>query len=208
MTTTTTATIGTLATTIQHIALTKLVPSPANVRKVNSTAGIGELADSIEAHGLIQNLTVRKAGKGQKFEVVAGARRLAALRLLAKEGRIAKDIDIPCNLLAAERDTEISLAENTQREAMHVVDEVLAYQRLVEDGLPADAIAGRFGQSIVTVRQRLKLASLSPAILDEMRSDAITRPAHWRSATIMRRRRRHGSGARAGVAAPAIFARY
>ncbi|MFC5418142.1 ParB/Srx family N-terminal domain-containing protein [Bosea eneae] len=117
MTTTTTATIGTLTTAFQHIALSKLVPSAANVRKVNSTAGIGELADSIEAHGLIQNLTVRKAGKGQKFEVVAGARRLAALRLLAKEGRIAKNIDIPCNVLAAERDTEISLAENTQREA-------------------------------------------------------------------------------------------
>ncbi|WP_455156157.1 hypothetical protein [Sphingomonas zeae] len=48
-----TAAIGTLATAFQHIALTKLVPSVANVRKVNATAGIGELADSIEAHGLI-----------------------------------------------------------------------------------------------------------------------------------------------------------
>lgn len=65
MTTTTTATIGTLATAFQDIALSRLVPSAANVRKVNSTSGIGELADSIEAHGLIQNLTVRKAGKGQ-----------------------------------------------------------------------------------------------------------------------------------------------
>ena len=108
MTMITTATIGTLATAFQHIALTKLVPSAANVRKVNSTAGIGELANSIEAHGLIQNLTVRKAGKGQKFEVVAGARRLAALRLLAKEGRVAKDIDIPCNVLAAERDAVVA----------------------------------------------------------------------------------------------------
>lgn len=173
-TTITTTAIGTLTTAIQHIALSKLVPSKANVRKVNSTAGIGELADSIEAHGLIQNLTVRKAAKGGKFEVVAGARRLAALRLLAKESRFDKEIDIPCNVLAAERDAEISLAENTQREAMHVVDEVLAYQRLVEDGLPADAIASRFGQSVVTVRQRLKLAALSPRILEAMRADEIT----------------------------------
>ncbi len=173
-TTIATATIGTLATTIQHIRLSKLVPSKANVRKVNSTAGINELADSIEAHGLIQNLTVRKAAKGQKFEVVAGARRLAALRLLAKDGRLDKEIDIPCNVLSAERDAEISLAENTQREAMHVVDEVLAYQRLVADGLPADAIASRFGQSVVTVRQRLKLAALSPEILEAMRADEIT----------------------------------
>ena len=173
-TTITTAAIGTLTTTIQHIALSKLVPSKANVRKVNSSAGIGELTDSIEAHGLIQNLTVRKSSKGQKFEVVAGARRLAALRLLAKEGRFDKAIDIPCNVLAAERDAEISLAENTQRQAMHVVDEVLAYQRLVADGLPADAIASRFGQSVVTVRQRLKLAALSPKILEAMRADEIT----------------------------------
>jgi ParB family chromosome partitioning protein len=173
-TTITTTAIGTLTTVIQHIALSKLVPSKANVRKINATAGVSELADSIEAHGLIQNLTARKAGKGQKFEVVAGARRLAALRLPAKEGRFDKEIDIPCNVLAAERDAEISLAENTQREAMHVVDEVLAYQRLVEDGLPADAIASRFGHSVATVRQRLKLAALSPRILEAMRKDEIT----------------------------------
>ena len=172
-TTIATAAIGTLTTTIQHIALSKLVPSKANVRKVNSTAGISELADSIEAHGLIQNLTVRKAARGQKFEVVAGARRLAALRLLAKEGRFDKEIDIPCNVLAAERDAEISLAENAQREAMHVVDEVLAYQRLVEDGMLTDTIASRFGQSVVTVRQRLKLAALSPRVLEAMRADEI-----------------------------------
>ncbi|MBX9910627.1 MAG: ParB/RepB/Spo0J family partition protein [Beijerinckiaceae bacterium] len=173
-TTITTTAIGTLPTTIQHIALSKLVPSKANVRKVNATAGIGELADSIEAHGLIQNLTVRKAVKGQKFEVVASARRLAALRLLLKQRRFDTDIDIPCNVLAAERDAEISLAENTQREAMHVVDEVQAYQRLVEDGLPADAIASPFGQSLVTVRQHLKLAALPPQILKAMRADEIT----------------------------------
>lgn len=164
---------ATLAAAIQHIALSRLGPSKANVRRVNSTAGIGELADSIEAHGLIQNLTVRRAEKGKKFEVVAGARRLAALRLLVKEGTFAKDIEIPCNVLDAERDTEISLAENTQREPMHVVDEVLAYRKLVGEGLAAETIAARFGQSVVTVRQRLKLANLSPKILDVMRADEI-----------------------------------
>lgn len=173
MTTTIATTPPTLATAIQHIALSRLGPSKANVRRVNSTAGVSELADSIEAHGLIQNLTVRKAAKGQKFEVVAGARRLAALRLLAKEGILTKDIEIPCNVLDAERDTEISLAENTQREPMHVVDEVLAYRKLVEEGLAAETIAARFGQSVGTVRQRLKLANLSPKILDAMRADEI-----------------------------------
>lgn len=164
----------TLAANIRHIPLSKLVPSKANVRRVNSTVGVSELADSIEAHGLIQNLTVRKAKKGDKYEVVAGARRLAALRLLVKEGTFAKDIEIPCNVLDAESDAEISLAENTQREAMHVVDAVLGYRQLAEDGMTPENIAARFGQSVVTVRQRLKLASLSPKILDVMRADEMT----------------------------------
>jgi ParB family chromosome partitioning protein len=119
-----------LALSVHHVAetipLSRLVPSKANVRRMNALVGISELADSIEAHGLIQNLTVRKAKKGNKYEVVAGARRLAALRLLVKEGRLAEDVAIPCKVLDDESDAEISLAENTQREAMHIVDEILA----------------------------------------------------------------------------------
>lgn len=167
-----------LAITVQHVAenipLSRLMPSKANVRRMNALVGISELADSIEAHGLIQNLTVRKAKKGNKYEVVAGARRLAALRLLVKEERLAEDVVIPCKVLDAESDAEISLAENTQREAMHIVDEILAYRQLAEDGLAPEQIASRFGQSVITVRQRLKLAHLSPKILEVMRADDMT----------------------------------
>ncbi len=158
--------------TIEPITLSRLVPSKANVRRVNAGVGVSELADSIEAHGLIQNLTVRKAKKG-KYEVVAGSRRLAALNLLVKEGRLAEDAEIPCNV-RDDNDTELSLAENVQREAMHVVDEVLSYRQLAEDGMAPDLIASRFGQSVVTVRQRLKLANLSPKVLEELRTDEMT----------------------------------
>ncbi|UXT00635.1 ParB/RepB/Spo0J family partition protein (plasmid) [Agrobacterium tumefaciens] len=158
----------------RQIPLSKLVASKKNVRKRNAAMTIPELAASIEAHGLIQNLTVRKAKKGNKYEVVAGSRRFAALLLLVAQGRIDKSALIPCNVRTGEdNDTEISLAENTQREAMTIVDEVLAYRQLTEDGMTPETIAARFGQSVVTVRQRLKLANLSPRILDEMREDAI-----------------------------------
>jgi len=158
----------------RQIPLSKLVASKKNVRRTNAAMSITELASSIEAHGLIQNLTVRKAKKGGKFEVVAGSRRFAALTLLATQGRIDKSALIPCNVRSGEdNDTEISLAENTQREAMCIVDEILAYRQLVEDGMPPENIAARFGQSVVTVRQRLKLANLSPRILDELREDQI-----------------------------------
>ncbi len=157
---------------VEAIALNRLVPSAANVRRVNAAVGISELADSIEAHGLIHNLTVRKGKKG-RYEVVAGSRRLAALRLLAKEGRLAGHTDIPCNVRDAESDTELSLAENVQREAMHIVDEILSYRQLAEDGMAAESIAARFGQSVITVRQRLKLANLSPKVLEVMREDGM-----------------------------------
>ncbi|KAA3448616.1 plasmid stabilization protein [Mesorhizobium sp. SARCC-RB16n] len=162
------------------IPLGKLVPSRANVRRVNSEAGRAELAASIEAHGLIHNLVTRKAPKGAKFEVVAGGRRLGALRFLLDEGRtvqgvtVTKDYPVRAILREDGSDTEISLAENDQREPMHPVDEVIAYRDLVEQGMAAENIASRFGKSIVTVRQRLKLSSLSPRILDAMRADEVT----------------------------------
>ena len=56
---------------------------------------------------------------------------------------------------------------------MHIVDEILAYRQLVEGGMTPENIAARFGQSVATVRQRLKLASLSPKILGELREDKI-----------------------------------
>ena len=158
---------------VEGIALSRLVPSPANVRRVNSTVGVSELADSIEAVGLLHNLTARKGKKG-KYEVVAGSRRLAALRLLVKERRLAEDAEIPCNVRNDDNHTELSLAENVQREAMHVVDEILSYRQLAENGMAPENIAARFGQSVITVRQRLKLANLSPKVLDVMREDGMT----------------------------------
>ncbi|MGQ2963039.1 MAG: ParB/RepB/Spo0J family partition protein [Agrobacterium sp.] len=57
---------------------------------------------------------------------------------------------------------------------MHVVDEILAYRQLAEGGMAPETIAARFGQSVIIVRQRLKLAHLSPKLLDVMRGDGLT----------------------------------
>lgn len=162
------------------IPLGRLVASKKNVRRISNPGDRAELAASIEHHGLIQNLVVRKAAKGNKFEVVAGGRRFDAMNLLMKEGRSIQGIEVtkdyPVRVVENPEgnDTEISLVENTHRVAMHPVDEVIAYRDLAEDGMEPENIAARFGQSVVTVRQRLKLANLSPRILDELRSDEMT----------------------------------
>lgn len=148
---------------IQMIPLNKLIPSPANVRKTGTTEGIEELAASIKAVGLLQSLAVRPGPKG-KFEVVAGSRRLAALNLLVKEKAMAKDAEIACNVVEGEDAAEISLAENVIRLPMHPADQFEAFKALAAAGQSPDDIAARFGTSPHTVRQRLKLASVSPRL--------------------------------------------
>ena len=149
---------------IRMIPLGKLVPGSANVRKTGATTGIDELAASIEAHGLLQNLQVRE-GNGGKFEVVAGARRLAALRQLAKKKAIAKSAEIPCHVLEDEDAAEISLAENVVRLAMHPADQYDAFKAMADAGRGPEEIAARFGVTASVVRQRLKLASVSPRLI-------------------------------------------
>ena len=135
-------------TTLQTIALNKLIPSKANVRRTDSAAGIEDLAHSIATHGLRQNLNV-KLTEGGKFEVVAGGRRFRALKLLAKQGAVPKGYEVPCNVLAEGDDAvEISLVENTMRVAMHPDDQFEAFQGMVAAGKGVEGVAARFGVTL------------------------------------------------------------
>jgi len=157
---------------IVTIPLNKLVPSPNNVRKTGGLP-IDDLAASIQAHGLLHNLVVSKATKGDKHQVIAGARRLAALNKLAKEKVLPKTFDVPCRVIAGESSTESSLAENVLRQAMHPADQFIAFQQLVSDGLGYEEIAARFGVTPTTVRQRLKLANVASRLFELYRTDEI-----------------------------------
>ena len=79
------------------VPLSRLVlrPTGRNVRKTPRMS-IPELAASIQRVGLLQNLIVIAAADGEHYEVVAGGRRLAALKLLAKKHRISKEWEVPC----------------------------------------------------------------------------------------------------------------
>lgn len=151
------------STSLQQIPLNKLTASSLNVRKKDRKADIDALASSILAHGLLQNLNVVASDDG-KFEVVAGGRRLAALKALAKAGSVARDHAVPCKVLPAEQAREASLAENIQRVDMDAMDEVDAYGQLVDEGASPEDVARRFGVTLRHVQQRLALAKLSPKI--------------------------------------------
>src|SRR5665213_2796910 len=159
-------------TDITNIPLNKLTAWEGNVRKTQNKAGIDELAASIKAHGLQQNLVVRKDGK--KFAVVAGGRRLKALQRLAKVGDIEATFLVPCRITDAGDASEISLAENVMREDMHPADQFEAFRDLVDKGIPATDIAARFGKSESHVLKLLKLARVSPKILKAYRAADLT----------------------------------
>ena len=76
------------------VPLNRLVHARANVRKTEREAGLDELAASITAHGLRQNLNVRPI-PGGRYEVVAGGRRLLALKRLARTGALPSDAPVP-----------------------------------------------------------------------------------------------------------------
>jgi len=101
------------------VPLSQLVlrPNGRNVRKTPRLS-IPELAASIARVGLLQNLIVILSPDGEHYEVVAGGRRLAALKLLAKKHRISKEWEVPCLLVADGTARTASLTENVQREAM------------------------------------------------------------------------------------------
>jgi ParB family chromosome partitioning protein len=157
--------------TLRDIPLNKLVPSAANVRRTTRDAGVAELAASIAAHGLLQSLSVRPVldGEGQgsgEYEVVAGGRRLAAMRLLAKRKAMAKSAPVPCLVQAAGEPEELSLAENVVREPLHQADQFETFRRLHEvHGLGTEEIAAHFGVTSAVVRQRLRLGAASPVLL-------------------------------------------
>ncbi|MFT0533143.1 ParB/RepB/Spo0J family partition protein [Castellaniella hirudinis] len=157
------------------VPLSQLLPrrSKRNVR-TTPRQSIPELAASIARVGLLQNLIVILSADGEQYEVVAGDRRLTALKLLAKKKRIAADYEVPCLLVADASARTVSLAENVQREAMHPADQFAAFAALVKEGRPIEDIAADFGVSPLVVQRRLKLANVSPRLMTDYRASGVT----------------------------------
>jgi ParB family chromosome partitioning protein len=179
-----------MATAVQKITLSsardipfnKLVLSQSNVRRVRAGVSIEELAESIVRRGLIQSLHVRPVldPEGQEtgmFEVPAGGRRYRALELLVKQKRLAKTAPVPCVVSEAKGDIlidEVSLAENIERAPLHPLDQFRAFQAMREKGMTEEVIAAAFFVSAKVVKQRLRLVTVAPALLEVYAEDGMT----------------------------------
>ena len=100
------------------------------------------------------------------YEVPAGGRRYRALERLVKDKRLGKTAPVPCIVKEDGIAEEDSLAENTQREALHPVDQFRAFRTLIDKGLSEEEIAARFFVTPAVVRQRLRLVAVSEKLIE------------------------------------------
>ena len=166
-------TIENTSTQPRLIAVANLAKSPLNARRTVRSDGTGELKASILAHGLMQNLVVTDSGDGT-FLVIAGGRRLAAIHSLQAEGKLPEDFAVPCQVVTEQYASEMSLAENTVRLAMHPADQFEVFANLIEKGETAADVARRFGIEESLVHKRMKLGRVAPELLKEFCNDGIS----------------------------------
>lgn len=143
-----------------RVAVRAIAPNPFQPRRNFGTEELGELAASIRANGLLQPIVVRRSISGRSYELVAGERRLRAVRQLGW-------IDIPALVRDVDDRTLLVLAlvENIQREELGPLEECQGYHLLREKfGYTQQEIAEAVGKSRSTVANMMRLAALPPSV--------------------------------------------
>lgn len=129
---------------------------------------IQELAESIQEHGLIQPIVVRKIEN--HYEIIAGERRFRACKLLNMQR-------IPC-ILKETNETEsahLALVENIQRENLSAIEEAKAYVRIIEEtGITQSELAKKMGKTQSSLANKIRLLNLPEEIQDKVSSKVLT----------------------------------
>jgi ParB family transcriptional regulator, chromosome partitioning protein len=139
---------------IAFIPIAEIQPNPLQPRSVFDATRLEELSKSIETHGVIQPLLVRR--KGPAYELIAGERRLRAAKL-------AGLLEVPAIIqdYADEHILEIALIENIQREDLNPMETAQALERLhTEMNLSHEEIAARTGKDRTTITNMIRLLRL------------------------------------------------
>jgi ParB family transcriptional regulator, chromosome partitioning protein len=142
-----------------QIAIDSIEGNPFQPRTRFDSQALEELATSIRQLGIVQPLTVREIG-GNKYQLIAGERRLRAAKL-------AGLTHVPAFIRTADDQAmlELALVENIQREDLDAIDVAISYQRLIEEcRLTQEQLSDRVGKQRPTVANYLRLLKLPPEI--------------------------------------------
>jgi len=153
---------------IARIPIDAIRPNPIEPRRRTSPESVQQLAESIRRHGQLSPVLVRRAGDG--YELIAGQRRIKALKLLGRtqaEAVVLSTGDCDSALIA--------LVENMQREDLNYLDEAEACRRIL-DSYPTtqERLAASLSVSPSTLANRLRLLKLPQPVLDLLRASRLT----------------------------------
>ena len=147
----------------------KIEPNPDQPRQDFDEEELAALAESISIHGLVQPLAVREMPSGY-YQIIAGERRWRACRM-------AELSEVPVIIIEADdkKTMELALIENLQRQDLNPVEEALGYRSLMDEyGMTQEETASRVGKSRPAVANALRLLSLSPKVLEMVRSGKLS----------------------------------
>ncbi|NEU09827.1 ParB/RepB/Spo0J family partition protein [Flavihumibacter sp. R14] len=155
--------------TISHINISQVEVNPFQPRTEFEAEALKELSDSIKLQGLIQPITVRRAGQNS-YQLISGERRLRASKL-------AGLTQIPAYIRTAndQQMLEMALIENIQRENLNAIEVALSFQRMIEEcSLKQEELGDRVSKSRSTVTNYLRLLRLPPSIQASIRDNEIS----------------------------------
>ena len=151
---------------VQNLKVSEIEPNKDQPRRIFDEEALNELSDSIKKYGVIQPIIVSK--KDDFYQIVAGERRWRASKLagLTEIPAIVREND-------EQKNREIALIENIQREDLNPIEEALAYKRLLSEfNLKQDEVAERVSKSRTAVTNAMRLLKLNEKVqqmvIDEM----------------------------------------
>lgn len=154
---------------VRMIPIGAITPNPHQPRREFSEDALNDLAASIESRGVLQPVLIRPLG-GEKFELVAGERRLRASK---KAG--LNEIPTLVRDMTDQESLAIALIENLQREDLNAVEEALGYQQLQQEfGLSQEELARQVGKSRSAVANSLRLLNLPETVQVDIQTNSIS----------------------------------
>ena len=151
-----------------EVAVATIDPNPWQPRSVLGDAELAELAESLREHGLVQPIVVR--ARGDRYQLIAGQRRLAAAGRLGWERVPVRVLDVDDRQMA-----EIAIVENLQRRDLDALEKAASFkQYLATWGCTQEELAKRLSIDRSHVANLIRLLELPEAVQKQLRSGSIS----------------------------------
>lgn len=159
--------------TVRTVSIDLVDNNPGQPRKQFDEEKLSELAHSIEQHGIVQPLIVKR--NGERYTIIAGERRFRAAR---KAG--LREIPIIVRDMDDREVMEVALIENIQRENLNPIEEAAAISFLMKQhDLTQEEVAKRLSKSRPAIANSVRLLAMPEKVQEYLRSGSIL-PGHAR----------------------------